>query len=73
MILDSAAPKQPVASYMGNELRFLALTKANPEHAAELAKRAQAAVEERFAGYQHLAAAKAAPAKDTPPPAKPTA
>jgi pyruvate-ferredoxin/flavodoxin oxidoreductase len=81
MILDSGAPKLPVANFMANELRFQALTKANPEHAAALGKKAQAAVDERFAGYQHLAAAgakvvtpvtPAAPAKDTPP-AKPSA
>jgi pyruvate-ferredoxin/flavodoxin oxidoreductase len=81
MVLDSAAPKLPISTYMANELRFQALVKANPEHAAELGKRAQAAVEERFAGYQHLATAgakvvtpvtPAAPAKETPP-AKPSA
>jgi len=82
LVLDSAAPKQPISTYMANELRFQALVKANPEHAAELGKRAQAAVDERFAGYQHLAAAGAkvvtpvtptvAPAKETPP-AKPSA
>ena len=82
LVLDSAAPKQPISVYMANELRFQALVKANPEHAAELGKRAQAAVEERFAGYQHLATAGAkvvtpvtptvAPVKETPP-AKPSA
>ena len=84
MILDSAAPKGLIATYMANELRFQALTKANPEHAAALGKKAQAAADERFAGYQHLAnagakvvtpvtpAAPAAPAKETPP-AKPSA
>ncbi|MFT3783396.1 MAG: pyruvate:ferredoxin (flavodoxin) oxidoreductase [Nibricoccus sp.] len=81
MILDSAAPKLPVSNFMANELRFQALAKSNPDHAAVLAKRAQAAVEERFAGYQHLASAGSkvatpvtpvAPAKETPP-AKPSA
>ena len=56
-ILDSAAPKAPISTYMANEMRFQALTKMDPARAAELGKRAQAAVEERFAGYQHLAAA----------------
>jgi pyruvate-ferredoxin/flavodoxin oxidoreductase len=67
MVLDSAAPKTPVSEFMGNELRFKALSKMNPEQAAALAQRAQEAVSARFAGYQHLAAA------STPKPADPTA
>ena len=57
MLLDSVAPKQPVSAFMNNELRFQALVKMNPEHAAVLAKRAQEAVTARFTGYQHLATA----------------
>jgi pyruvate-ferredoxin/flavodoxin oxidoreductase len=81
LVLDSAAPKLPISVYMANELRFQSLVKSNPEHAAALGKRAQAAVEERFAGYQHLATVgakvvtpvtPAAPAKEAPP-AKPSA
>jgi len=80
LVLDSAAPKQPVSVYMANELRFQALVKSNPEHAAALAKLAQSGIDERYAGYQHLATAAAkvvtpvapaAPAKD--PGAKPSA
>ena len=79
-VLDSAAPKQPVSVYMANELRFQALVKSNPEHAAALGKLAQTGIDERFASYQHLATegakivtpvVPAAPAND--PGAKPSA
>jgi len=66
---------------MNNELRFQALVKMNPEHAAVLAKRAQEAVTARFTGYQHLAtasetkpaAAPVAPAATPAPTPKPNA
>ncbi len=72
MVLDSAAPKTPVSEFMGNELRFKALSKMNPEQAAALAQRAQEAVSARFAGYQHLAAASAPKPTEAPAAPAPT-
>ncbi len=67
-VLDSAAPKVPLAQYTANELRYQVLRKMKPEHAEALAQRAQAAVATRRAGYEALAAAgkPAAPAPATP-------
>ncbi|MBI5380804.1 MAG: pyruvate:ferredoxin (flavodoxin) oxidoreductase [Opitutae bacterium] len=73
LVLDSAPPKQPVSAFTANELRYQVLTKSNPERAAALGKLAQAAVDARVATYKHMAEAGAAPAKDAPPPAKPSA
>jgi len=72
MVLDSAAPKTPVSEFMGNELRFKALSKMNPEQAAALAQRAQESVSARFAGYQHLAAASAPKPTEAPAAPAPT-
>jgi len=55
LILDSAAPKQPLANFLKNELRFQVLHKTDPERAAELAKLAQVSADARYAGYKSLA------------------
>jgi pyruvate-ferredoxin/flavodoxin oxidoreductase len=82
LVLDSAPPKQPVSAFTANEMRYQILHKINPERAADLAKRAQAAVDERVANYKHMAEAHAvapqpaaapAPAKDAPAGGKPSA
>jgi pyruvate-ferredoxin/flavodoxin oxidoreductase len=83
LILDSAPPKQPVSAFTANEMRYQILFKTNPERAANLAKRAQTAVDERVANYKYMAAetpavapqpaAAPAPAKDAPASGKPSA
>ena len=76
LVLDSGAPKQPLSAYTKNELRFQVLYKAAPERAAELGKRAQAAVDTRVAHYKHLSEAsrpEAAPEAPQAPGAQPSA
>jgi pyruvate-ferredoxin/flavodoxin oxidoreductase len=72
-VLDSAPPKIPLANYTRNELRYQALHQSDPDRARELAGRAQAAVNRRFAHYQHLAGEGAKPAATpaVPTPAAP--
>jgi pyruvate-ferredoxin/flavodoxin oxidoreductase len=65
-VLDSAPPKQPLGAYTRNELRYQVLHKSDPERAALLAKRAQEAVNIRFAFYQSLAGQGVPPAAPTP-------
>ena len=69
LVLDSAPPKQPVSAFTANEIRYQILYKTQPERAAELAKRAQAAVDERVANYKHMAEAHAAAVPPAPAPA----
>ncbi len=54
--LDSRAPKQPLHAYTDNEARFRMLQLKDPERAKELARLAQACVDERFAEYERMAA-----------------
>jgi len=54
--LDSAPPKQPLSAYTRGELRFQTLFQSDPERATLLARRAQQAVDRRFAAYQRQAA-----------------
>ncbi len=58
--LDSAAPKSRVDKFMAGETRFGILRNIDPDRAQELAQAAQAAVTQRFATYEQLAAAPAA-------------
>ena len=55
LVLDSKAPKIPVAQYMDSENRFKMLTKSNPEVAKEFYKGAQTFVERRYDYYEYLA------------------
>ncbi len=75
LVLDSGAPKQPLAAFTKNELRFQVLYKADPERAAELGKRAQAAVDVHMAHYKHLSEASKPANPETPaaPGAQPSA
>ncbi|MFA5264787.1 MAG: pyruvate:ferredoxin (flavodoxin) oxidoreductase, partial [Opitutaceae bacterium] len=71
LVLDSGVPKQPIANFMKNELRFQILHKSDPERAIELGKRAQAAADAHIAHYKHLSeadkpVAPAAPAGEQP-------
>jgi pyruvate-ferredoxin/flavodoxin oxidoreductase len=70
LLLDSAAPKQPVSAFMKNELRFQVLTKTDPERAAALAAQAQASIDVRVANYKLLAEGAGKPGT---PPALPVA
>lgn len=53
--LDSAAPKVPLAQYVGNETRYRMVQQRDPERFRLLLERAQAAVQDRWAFYEHLA------------------
>jgi pyruvate-ferredoxin/flavodoxin oxidoreductase len=53
--LDSAPPKGDLARFTENETRFSMLKNVAPEHAAELAARAQVQVRQRYALYKRLA------------------
>jgi pyruvate-ferredoxin/flavodoxin oxidoreductase len=55
LVLDSAAPKQPLSAFTKNELRFQSLYKVDPERAAKLGVIAQKAVDARVLHYKHLA------------------
>ncbi len=55
LILDSAAPRVPLAEYAYNELRYRMLSHSNPDEAARLLKLAEQAVKQRFAAYAELA------------------
>ncbi|MGV8909411.1 MAG: hypothetical protein ACOH1Y_10550, partial [Propionicimonas sp.] len=54
--LDSKAPTLPVRDFMRSEARFAMLERVNPTRAEELAKLAQADVDERWRYYTQLAA-----------------
>jgi len=53
-VLDAGAPKKPVEAFMNNEGRFRMLEAAGPARYKELAARARAEAERRFALYTHL-------------------
>lgn len=53
--LDSAAPKVPIAQYVGNETRYRMVQQQDPERFRLLLEKAQAAVQDRWAFYEHLA------------------
>ncbi|MGQ9753051.1 MAG: pyruvate:ferredoxin (flavodoxin) oxidoreductase [Thermoanaerobaculaceae bacterium] len=53
--LDSAAPKVPIAQYVGNETRYRMVQQQDPERFRLLLERAQALVQDRWAFYEHLA------------------
>ncbi|MCV2393848.1 pyruvate:ferredoxin (flavodoxin) oxidoreductase [Actinotalea sp. M2MS4P-6] len=55
--LDSKAPSAPLATFYGTETRYRRLALSDPERAAELLDRAQAAVDERWLRYSRLAEA----------------
>lgn len=55
LILDSKAPKMPVAEYLNSENRFKMLTKSKPEIAKAFYEQAQKDVDERYKYYQFLA------------------
>jgi pyruvate-ferredoxin/flavodoxin oxidoreductase len=54
-VLESKAPKIPVAQYMDMEIRYNMLSKINPTAAKELYKQAQEFVDERYKHYAFLA------------------
>jgi pyruvate-ferredoxin/flavodoxin oxidoreductase len=64
--LDSPAPKTELTRYTKTENRFRMVEKKDPARAAEFDRLAQAAVQQRVAFYQKMAAA---PAAGTPAPA----
>ncbi len=53
--LDSAAPTQPIQSFMESETRFAMLARSHPEAAQRFLKEAQQEAEQRFKAYQDLA------------------
>ena len=55
LLLDSKAPKIPVAQYMDSENRFRMLKKSKPEVAKELYQMAQDIANDRYKMYQYLA------------------
>jgi pyruvate-ferredoxin/flavodoxin oxidoreductase len=54
-VLESKAPKIPVAQYMDMEIRYNMLSKINPTAAKDLYKQAQEFVDERYKHYAFLA------------------
>ena len=63
--LDSAAPSQPIKTFMESETRFAMLQRSHPEAAQRFLEQAQADAERRFKAYQHMAAGHAdEPKKD---------
>ena len=55
LMLDSRAPKQPVADFLMMENRFKMLTKSDPERAKELFQLAQGDADRRFKRFEYLA------------------
>jgi pyruvate-ferredoxin/flavodoxin oxidoreductase len=55
-LLDSPRPRIPLAAYTSQELRFRVLARTDPEAAERLAELAQAAVAQRWATYEEMAA-----------------
>jgi pyruvate-ferredoxin/flavodoxin oxidoreductase len=53
--LDSPRPRIPLADYLYRELRYRVLRSSRPEHAEELLRLAEAAVEQRWNTYEELA------------------
>ncbi len=63
--LDSAAPSQPIKTFMESETRFAMLQRSHPEAAQRFLEQAQADAERRFKAYQDMAAGHAdEPKKD---------
>ena len=54
--LDSPRPRIPLEEYRYNEVRFKSLTQTHPDAAKRMLEQAQAALEERYRGYEDLAA-----------------
>jgi pyruvate-ferredoxin/flavodoxin oxidoreductase len=59
--LDSAAPSQPMQTFMDSETRFAMLARSHPEVAGQLAAEAQREADRRYRAYAELAARPAAP------------
>jgi pyruvate-ferredoxin/flavodoxin oxidoreductase len=53
--LDSAAPSQPIKSFMESETRFAMLARSHPEAAQQFLQQAQLDAERRFKAYQDMA------------------
>ncbi|MDP1928983.1 MAG: pyruvate:ferredoxin (flavodoxin) oxidoreductase [Thiobacillus sp.] len=53
--LDSAAPSQPIKTFMESETRFAMLTRSHPEAAQRFLEQAQQDAERRFKAYQDMA------------------
>jgi len=67
-VMDSPPPRQPLSTYTRNELRFQMLHKSDPDRAAQLAQRAQQAVDDRQVTYRYLAGQiGTVPTPDAPP------
>lgn len=64
-VLDSGAPKVPVARFTENEVRYRLLGAIDPDRARDLGALAQQQAEETFAFYQQLAAPTMPAAKST--------
>jgi pyruvate-ferredoxin/flavodoxin oxidoreductase len=52
--LDSKAPKIPLEEYAYNEMRYLMLSKAKPDIAKDLMKKAQKEVEDQWQVYEKM-------------------
>lgn len=61
LVLDSRAPKAPIAEYLSSETRFQMLATSDPEAAERLFAEAQHDVDTRFRLYEYLAARRASP------------
>jgi pyruvate-ferredoxin/flavodoxin oxidoreductase len=59
--LDSPRPTVPLKDYAYNELRYYALALTRPAEAAELLRRAQADVEEKYRTYEEFASLRGGP------------
>ncbi len=55
LILDSKEPKEDIADYMYNELRFRALKRTNPEKALKYLEQAREDAQRRYQMYKNLA------------------
>jgi pyruvate-ferredoxin/flavodoxin oxidoreductase len=53
--LDSAAPSQPIKSFMESETRFAMLARSHPEAAQRFLEQAQQDAERRFKAYHDMA------------------
>ncbi|PKO63598.1 MAG: pyruvate:ferredoxin (flavodoxin) oxidoreductase, partial [Betaproteobacteria bacterium HGW-Betaproteobacteria-17] len=53
--LDSAAPSQPIKTFMESETRFAMLARSHPEAAQRFLEQAQRDAEQRFKAYQDMA------------------
>jgi len=71
--LDSPAPKRELSEFVNHETRFRQVEAANPETFKRLMEQAQKDVREKYALYEHLAAAMKPGAPAAVPAKKPTA